>query len=79
MSSSCWPLCRAERTLVSAADWHWMVSWVVRSLLIVLDSLEGGCLPWAEGMQAELMERPFKFLSVELKPEKWLIGGSLPF
>lgn len=56
-----------------------MVSWVVRSLLIALDSLEGGCLPWAEGMQAELMERPFKFLSVELKPEKWLIGGSLPF
>lgn len=82
MSSSCWPTqppCRAERTLVSAADWHWMVSWVVHSFLIVLDSWEGGCLPWAEGMQAEQMERPFKFCLVELKSEKWLTGGSLPF
>lgn len=56
-----------------------MVSWAVHSLLIVLDSLEGGCLPRAEGMQAEQMERPFKFHSAELKSEKWLIGGSLLF
>lgn len=45
-------------------------SWPMHSLLIGLASLEGGCLPQAEGMQAEQTQGPFKINSVELKSEK---------
>lgn len=56
-----------------------MISWPTHAGLIGLASLEGGCLPQAERMQAEQTQGPFKINSVELKSEKWLIGGSLPF
>lgn len=67
VSSSCCPV----KSLHGAVPrLLWQIGTGVYSLLSGLASLEGGCLPQAEGMQAEQMEGPFKIHSVELKFEK---------
>lgn len=73
VSSSCWP---AQPLLGAGAQ---LLRQTGTGCLGDLASLEGGCLPQADGMQVEQTEGPFKIHSVELKSEKWLTRGSLPF